>query len=63
MSIGVTPCCFGDYVSTSETLGTTQEINGKPVLLYCDSTTLLCEYVDDKVLAPAGVKGNFTLSW
>jgi len=50
-------------LSTTETLGTIQEANKKPVLLYCDTTTLLCEFNDSNVLKSAGVKGSFTFTW
>jgi len=50
-------------VSTTESLGTIQEANKKPVLLYCDTATLLCEFNDSNDLASAGVKGSFTFTW
>jgi len=50
-------------VSSTDSLGAIQESNEKPVLIYCDTTTLVCEFNDSDVLAAAGVKGSFTFTW
>ena len=59
----VSPCCLGDYISSTEALGTTQASNGKPVLFYFDKENFMLNYADDGTLKQAGVEGSFEVTW